>query len=175
MALRRSQDEAKIGPRSPQDGLKIVLKSDRFLRRFFDRFLVVLGSFWGRLGVPRWSQKPTQERLLNRGGRPCARQLLPRPPEDDPRPPKSAPRRPKTPKMTAQDAPRGAKRPPRRPKMTPNDPLRTTQHKADKTRQQRQGQDKTEQDKRRQDTNTTQDKTGQDKRGQDKTRQDKTR
>ena len=124
MTLRRSQDEAKIDPRSPQDRLKIVLKCDRFLRRFFDRFLVVLGSFWGRLGVPRWSQQPTQVRPVNREGRPWVRQPLPRPPEDDPRPPKSAPRRPKTPKMTFQDAPRGAKRPPRRPKMTPNDPLR---------------------------------------------------
>ena len=31
---KAAQDEAKITPRSPQDGLKIVLKCDRFLRRF---------------------------------------------------------------------------------------------------------------------------------------------
>ena len=34
----RPQDRAKIAPRSPQDGLKIVLRHGRFSRRFCDRF-----------------------------------------------------------------------------------------------------------------------------------------
>ena len=57
---KAAQDEAKIAPRSPQDGLKTVLKRDRFLRRFFDRFLVVLGSVLAPFWHPRWSQKSTQ-------------------------------------------------------------------------------------------------------------------
>ena len=71
LTLLGSQDGTKIGPRSPQDGLKTDQKFDRFSRRFFDRFLVVLGpswrpfgaswglrvSSWGRLGAllgPSW-------------------------------------------------------------------------------------------------------------------------
>ena len=56
------QDGAKIDPRSPQDGLQTDLKRDRFLRSFFNRFLVVVGSvlepFWGDLGlkVPSWGR-----------------------------------------------------------------------------------------------------------------------
>ena len=54
LTLPGAQDEAKIDPRSPQDGLKTDLKRDRFLIQFFDGFLVVLGSllapFWAILG-----------------------------------------------------------------------------------------------------------------------------
>ena len=41
-AFSGPQDGAKIDPRSPQDGLKTDLKCDRFSRRFFHRFLIVL-------------------------------------------------------------------------------------------------------------------------------------
>ena len=119
MTLRAPQDEAKIGPRSPQDGLKTDLKDDRFLRRFFDRFLLVLGSFWVPLGAPGWSKKATQARgkigctallTVNRS------QDRPKTPQD---PPKSSPRPPKTAKMTLKTTKNDAKRPPRRPKTTP--------------------------------------------------------
>ena len=111
MTLRAPQDEAKIGPRSPQDGLKIDLKDDRFLRRFFARFLVVLGSFWLPLGAPRWSKKATQAR-----GKIASPALLTvNRPQDRPKTIQERPRPP-------QGAPRGPKQPPRPPKMTPRGP-----------------------------------------------------
>ena len=111
---KTAQDEAKIGPRSPQDGLKTDLKHDRFLRRFFDRFLVFLGSVLAPFSRPRWVQKPIQERHRILGPRPFGanrRQPPPRPPQDGSRPPKSAPRGPKR-----------AKRNPKTTKRIPNDP-----------------------------------------------------
>ena len=51
---KAAQDEAKIAPRSPQDGLKTVLNRDRFLRRFYDRFWVVLGSVLATFWHPSW-------------------------------------------------------------------------------------------------------------------------
>ena len=82
------QDGAKIDPRSPQDGLKTDLKRDRFSRRFYDRFLVVLGSVLGTFWHPRWIQKSTQDRPGFLGPPPVERQLAPmslQDPQDTPR------------------------------------------------------------------------------------------
>ena len=91
------QDRPKIDLRSPQDGLKTSLKRITFLRRFYDRFLfvlgVVLGAFWGAKTTPRHLHGCGQ---------------IARPPLGAPRPPKMRPRAPK--------------RPPRPPQMTLNDP-----------------------------------------------------
>ena len=38
---KTAEDEAKIAPRSPQDGLKTGLKCVRFLKQFFDGHLVL--------------------------------------------------------------------------------------------------------------------------------------
>ena len=141
LTLREPQDGAKIDPRSAQDGLKIDLKRDRFLRRFYDRFLVVLGSvlapFWGaktvlfghlvagQIGVtPPWCRQPPS-----------------RPPKRAPRPPKMPPRPPKMAKMTLQTTKNDPNRPPRRAKMIPID------LQDDKTRQEKTSQDKTRQDR----------------------------
>ena len=51
------QDGTKIGPRSPQVGLKTVLTCDRFWRRFSDRFLVVFGLRFGALLGPQGAPK----------------------------------------------------------------------------------------------------------------------
>ena len=130
---KTSQDRPKIGPRSPQDGLKTVLKRDRFQDRFYDRFWVVLafvlatswavlgaqgavlGPSWAHLGRPRRSENRAMERIENVdpavGCVKCT--------QDRPRPSQDPPRRPKTPPKTA---PRRPKRPPRRPQMIPNNP-----------------------------------------------------
>ena len=137
LILLGSQDGTKIGPRSPQDRLKIVLKCDRFLRRF----LIDFWSSWAPFWLPFGTQVGAKNRHL--AGRkfglcwveyPLVRQSPPRAPQDAPRPPKSAPRPPKTtktsPKMTKNDP----KRPPRRPKITLNDPQDDTKCRQDKIR-----------------------------------------
>ena len=139
MTLRRSQDEAKIGPRSPQDGLKTSPKGYRFKRRFYDRFWVVLGSVlvpswpvlgpqgavlgpsWRPLGVPRRSQnRSLAGRDLGRCwlGTVYRFQDRSRPPQDRPRRPKDPPKRSQEPPKTTQN---GQHRPPRRPKTTKNE------------------------------------------------------
>ena len=57
LTLLGSQDGTKIGPRSPQDRLKIVLKRDRFLRRFLIDFWSSWAPFWLPFWHPRWVQK----------------------------------------------------------------------------------------------------------------------
>ena len=120
LTLRGPQDGAKIGPRSSQEGHKIDLKHDRFSRRFFDRFLFVLGSFWVPFGVPSWSSKSTLGRA-RLGHCWSWADLMPSTAfKTDSRRPKTAQERPPTPLQSP-------KRPPRRPKMTPND-LQDTQN-----------------------------------------------
>ena len=85
----RPQDGAKIGPRSPQDGLKTDLKSDRFLKQFFNRFLVVSGSVLAPFWYPRWIQKPIQVRHGFLGRLPLERQLAPTPLQDSQDPPRA--------------------------------------------------------------------------------------
>ena len=151
---KTAQDEAKIVSRSPQDGLKTVLKCDRFLRRFFDRFLVVLGSVLASFWHPRWVQKPIQVGPVNRASAPVRRQLAPRPLQEPRRPPKSVPRPPQEPKTTPKTTKNDPKRPPRRPKMTPHDPQDDTKTRQDKIRkghgQTRQDKTETSEEKRRQ-------------------------
>ena len=53
LTLLGSQDGTKIGPRSPQDRLKIVLKRDRFLRRFLIDFWSSWAPFWLPFCDPR--------------------------------------------------------------------------------------------------------------------------
>ena len=88
------QDRPKIDLRSPQDGLKTSLKSITFLRRFYDRFLfvlgVVLGAFWGA----KTTQKSTQEVGVKCGPPLGHTKMLPRPPKMPPRPPQDTQRRP---------------------------------------------------------------------------------
>ena len=62
LTLLGSQDGTKIDPRSPQDRLEIVLKGDRFLRRFLIDFWLSWAPFWLPFWHPRWVQKKTQER-----------------------------------------------------------------------------------------------------------------
>ena len=57
LTLLGSQDGTKVGPRSPQDRLKIVLKGDRFLRRFLIDFWSSWAPFWLPFWHPRWVQK----------------------------------------------------------------------------------------------------------------------
>ena len=130
------QDGAKIVPRSPQDGLKTNQKRCHFLKRFFDRFWVVLVpswcslgpswglrvSSWGRLGAllgpqdgPKMDTKSPykihRHMLRARGG--------PKTAQDDQKTPKKTKNDPKqAPKTTKNDP----QRPPRRPK---NDPKRS--------------------------------------------------
>ena len=125
LTLLGSQDGTKIGPRSPQDRLKIVLKRDRFLRRFLIDFWSSWAPFWVPFWHPRWVQKsikrgrcvihPPSWRVNTPQDRPKTAKRPPKTPQDDQKWPKSAPRRPKT----TQNDP---KRPSRRSKMSPNDP-----------------------------------------------------
>ena len=112
---KRPQDGHKIGPRSPQDGLKTDQENYRFFNRFYHRFLVVFDSVlapsWGVLGCqgvvlgsfgrPLGSPRRSQNRFL--GGRDLPLCWLgsvnrfqdrPRPPKTPKRPPKTLPRAP---------------------------------------------------------------------------------
>ena len=120
MTLRGPQDGAKIGPSSPQDGLKSDLKRDRFLRLFFDRFLVVLGFVLGPqmspfghpFGDTNRSKNRSKIELLKRSlqDRPKSAQD---PPKRPPRPPRRASGPPKRPPGPPPDAPRSPPGPPR--------------------------------------------------------------
>ena len=114
---------SKIGPRSPQDRLKIVLKIDRCSRRFFDRFLVVLGSFWlpilGPFSTPKRPPHPASRHRFHIS--------RPIPPQDGP---KRRPRPPKTPSGLPKATKNRPKTPPKRPKIDPRHERQktTTQH-----------------------------------------------
>ena len=173
LTLLGSQDGTKIGPRSPQDGFKTDQKSYRFSRRFFDRFLVVLGpswrpfgaswglrvSSWGRLGALLGTQdgpKIDPSSAPKRRPQQLDRLAGARWPQDRPRSPKMAKKDPKMAPRGPQDHP---KRPQDAPKPTPKK-TKTKKSPNKKTKQDDTGQDKTRQDKTRQD-NTTQHNTTQ--------------
>ena len=127
LTLLGSQDGTKIGPRSPQDRLKIVLKRDRFLRRF----LIDFWSSWAPFWLPFGTQVGAKNRHL--AGRnfgacwveyPLVRQSPPRAPQDAPR----ALRDRQDPHRETPGAPPA---PPRHPPETPGDPQNSSQDAQD--------------------------------------------
>ena len=111
------QDEAEIGPRSPQDGTKTVLKSFFFDVKICLRFWSVLGSVLVAFGAPFGSQVGAKVGQKIDQKTTCA----PRPPQDRPRAPQE---RPKSAQEASKRRPRARKRHPKAPKRCPRAPRR---------------------------------------------------
>ena len=117
--------DLKMGPRSAQDRLKTIFKTDFSALEHRLDFVAFWGRFWchfaspkASLWAPFWRSKSIKKSIRNR----TAQKVAPRSPQDRPRPPQEAPR-------TPQEHPRCPPGPPRptqdRPR-TDQDHLKTT-------------------------------------------------
>ena len=116
------QDGLQNAPRSAQDGSKRVLESNFFALENRLKFRLVLGSDFGRFGLPECPPLGTllttqidqkiNKKLAWSKSRP---KIATRPPKTSPEPPQDPPRRHQGPTRAPQDPPRSLPRPPRNP------------------------------------------------------------